>query len=121
MRASRWAVFQPARLRRFLSEPVGLARRSRFAAVCRTTAMVSGPWPVRRRARSSLSARSKTQCRRFSMAQWPRRAGEGRGVEPGGARAVAPRPLDLAAALGGAPDHADHAEAAGGGLARVAA
>src|SRR4051794_7039542 len=51
----------------------------------------------------------------------PGGAGEGGGIEPRGAEVVAPFPLDLAAALGPALDHADQGEAGEGGLARVAA
>src|SRR3954447_22977099 len=99
-------MFQPARLRRFLSEMAGLAWRSRFIAMCFTTAMLAGPWPVRSRARSSLNTTSRTQCSRFSIPQWPRTArGEGGGVEAGRAQVVAPLPPDLAAALGLALDH----------------
>ena len=47
--------------------------------------------------------------------------GEGRGIELRGAEVVAPFPLDLAAPLGLALDHADQGEAREGGLARVAA
>jgi hypothetical protein len=47
--------------------------------------------------------------------------GEGRGFELRGAGVVAPFPLDLAAPLGLALDHADQGEAREGGLARVAA
>src|SRR6478736_1034118 len=50
----------------------------------------------------------------------PYRAGEARRVQLGGGKRVAPRPLDLAAALGGAIDHADHGEAGKCDLARVA-
>src|SRR3954470_14568957 len=50
----------------------------------------------------------------------PYRAGEARRVEGGGGEIVAPFPLDLAAALGGALDHADHGEAGKGDLAGVA-
>src|SRR3954470_11914253 len=50
----------------------------------------------------------------------PYRAGEARRVQLGGGKIVAPRPLDLAAALGGALDHADHGEAGKCDLARVA-
>src|SRR3982750_2373205 len=50
----------------------------------------------------------------------PYRAGEARRVEGGGGEIVAPFPLDLAAALGGALDHADHGEAGKGDLAGAA-
>src|SRR6185503_21154599 len=40
----------------------------------------------------------------------PYRAGEARRVERGGGEVVAPFPLDLAAALGLALDHAEHAQ-----------
>ena len=95
--------------------------RSRFTAMCLTTAMFAGPWPVRSRARSSWKTTSRTQCSRFSMPQWARTArAKLAGVEPGGGQIVAPLPLDLAAALGLALDHADHGEAGKGDLARVA-
>src|SRR3954454_15080803 len=88
--------------------------------MCLTTAMFAGPWPVRSRARSSRKTTSKTQCSRFSMPQGPYRAGEARRVERGGGEVVAPFPLDLAAALGLALDHAEHGQTGKGALAGVA-
>src|SRR3954463_10027090 len=90
--------------------------------MCLTTAMFAGPWPVRRRARSSRNTTSSTQCSRFSMPQWPRaaRAKVQAGVELGGAEIVAPLPLDLAVPLGLALDHAEHGQPGEGDLARVA-
>src|SRR5947208_3359060 len=50
----------------------------------------------------------------------PYRAGEARCVQLGGGEMVALLRLDLAAALGGALDHADHGEAGKCDLAQVA-
>src|SRR3954467_7696507 len=99
----------------------GLAWRSRFIAMCFTTAMLAGPWPVRSRARSSLNTTSRTPVQPVLDAPVAaRRAGEGGGVEGGRAQVVAPFPLELAAALGLALDHAEHGQAREGDLARVA-
>jgi hypothetical protein len=69
----------------------------------RTTAMVSGAWPLRRRERPSLKTTSRT-----------------RGIEPGGGEIVAPLAGEPALASGFALDHPDHGEAGKRHLARVA-
>ena len=51
---------------------VAPARRRRLMARLRRVAMTRGPLPVRIWERSSSKVTSRTQCRRFSMHQWPR-------------------------------------------------
>ena len=48
------------------------ARRTMLMARLRREAMTRGPLPVRTWERSSSKVTSRTQCRRFSMHQWPR-------------------------------------------------
>src|SRR4051812_25198716 len=54
------------------------------------------------------------------MPKWSRTTGESRRVELGGAEVVAAPQRGLAAALGGALDHADHHQAREGGHAGAA-
>jgi hypothetical protein len=48
------------------------AKRSRLITRSRSAAITWGPPPVRAWCRSSPSVTSRTQCRRTSIAQWPR-------------------------------------------------
>ena len=53
---------------------VASACRCRLMARLRRVAMTVGPWCVRTWEGSSPKGTSRTQCRRFSMLQWARRA-----------------------------------------------
>ena len=101
---------------------MGLAWLSRLGAMCRATAMFSGPWPVRRRARSSRKTTSKVHPVQVVLDVPVRThgAGKGRGIELGGAEMASPLVLDAAIALGFAFNHADHGRVGEGGFAGVA-
>lgn len=68
------AVSHPAILRLLLRDRLSATALRRLKAKCLTTAMFLAPWPLRRRDGSSLKTTSNTQCKLFSMAQWPRMA-----------------------------------------------
>ncbi len=70
--ASRYAGSHPAILRRDLMDRLSAAVRTRLRAKWRTVAMFRAPWPLRRRDWSSAKVTSRTQCRRFSIAQCSR-------------------------------------------------
>ena len=90
--------------------------------MCLTVAMFSGPWPVRRRARSSWKTTSMTQCRRFSMPQWARTAWAKVAASSWAeAEVVAPGDGGLAVALDLGLDHGDGGEAGEARLAGEAA
>jgi hypothetical protein len=67
--------------------------------VSRTIAIFCGPWPVLKRARSSLKITSKTQWRRFSTPMGPHGAGEGQGANGKRAQIVTRFAFNLAVAF----------------------
>src|SRR4051812_32841626 len=94
--------------------------------MCLTMAMFSGPWPVRKRARSSWKTTSMTQCRRFSTPQWARTAwakvgASRRADEKSRREIISAREGRLAAPLHLGLDHGDGGKARKARLAREAA